>query len=40
MHKKTLVTAIAVMAILMLAIIPVGAVTDGEPDGTAILTSG
>ena len=33
MRTKTLVTAIALMAILMLAIIPVGAVTDGELDG-------
>jgi len=33
MRTKTLATAIAVMAILMLAIIPVGAVTDGELDG-------
>jgi hypothetical protein len=33
MRKKTLLTAIAVLAILMLAIIPTAAITDGELDG-------
>ena len=33
MRTKTLATILAVVAILMLAIVPVGAVTDGELDG-------
>lgn len=33
MRKKVFVTAISVLAIVMMAIIPVSAVTDGEPDG-------
>jgi hypothetical protein len=33
MRKKTLVTALSVIAILVIAVSPVGAVTDGELDG-------
>ena len=33
MHKKMLMTAVTLMAILVLAVSPVAAVTDGEPDG-------
>jgi V8-like Glu-specific endopeptidase len=33
MPKKTLITSIAIMAILVIAISPVGAITDGELDG-------
>ena len=33
MRKKTLVTALSVIAILVIAVSPVGAITDGELDG-------
>jgi hypothetical protein len=33
MHRKTLVTALSVIAILIIAVSPVGAITDGELDG-------
>jgi V8-like Glu-specific endopeptidase len=35
MRKKTLVVAISVIAILMIAVGPVGAITDGELDGNS-----
>ena len=33
MTKKTIIAALAIMAILVVAIVPVGAITDGELDG-------
>jgi secreted trypsin-like serine protease len=33
MTKKALISALAIMAILVIAIVPVGAITDGELDG-------